>query len=98
MVVDARLLCQELQHCWVFHTQQFPVCIKNGPPPKGHPDMLLTPCRVHPPMNCGCPEGGWELNIRKVFLMFGILTVFHAHTVYYVICVYLLLSQLPVIP
>ena len=19
-----------------FHTQQFPVCIKNGPPPKGH--------------------------------------------------------------
>ena len=24
-------LCQELQQYWVFHTQQFPVCIKNGP-------------------------------------------------------------------
>ena len=22
--------CQELQHCWVFHAQQFPVCV-NGP-------------------------------------------------------------------
>jgi hypothetical protein len=30
-------VCQELQRCWVFHTQKFPVCIKNGPPPKGHP-------------------------------------------------------------
>jgi hypothetical protein len=39
MVVGARGtgLCQELQHCWVFHTQQFAMCIKNGPPPKGHP-------------------------------------------------------------
>ena len=39
MVVGARRtgLCQELQCCWVYHTQQFPVCIKNGPPPKGHP-------------------------------------------------------------
>ena len=39
-------LCHELQPCWVFHAQQFPVCIKNGPPPKGHPanltPMLLT--------------------------------------------------------
>ncbi|CDQ96164.1 unnamed protein product [Oncorhynchus mykiss] len=36
MVVGARRTgwCQELQRCWVFHTQQFPVCIKNGPPPK----------------------------------------------------------------
>ena len=33
-------LCQELQRCWVFHFQQFPVCIKNGPPPKGHPANL----------------------------------------------------------
>ena len=33
-------LCQELQRCWVFHTQQFPVCIKNGTPPKGPPDNL----------------------------------------------------------
>jgi hypothetical protein len=29
-------ICQELQRCWVFHAQQFPVCIKNGPPHKGH--------------------------------------------------------------
>jgi hypothetical protein len=34
-------LCQELQRCWVFHTQQFPVCMKNGPPPKGHPANLI---------------------------------------------------------
>ena len=42
MVVGARrtVLCQELQCCWVFHTQQFPVCIINGPPPKGHPANL----------------------------------------------------------
>ena len=32
--------CQELQRCWVFHAQQFPVCINNGPPPKGHPANL----------------------------------------------------------
>ena len=32
--------CQELQRCWVFHAQQFPVCIKNGPPLKGHPANL----------------------------------------------------------
>jgi hypothetical protein len=63
MVVGARHtgLCQELQHCWVFHAQHFPVCIKNGQPPKGHPDLhyygvnmgqhhcetLSTPCRDH---------------------------------------------------
>jgi hypothetical protein len=42
MVVGARRtgLCQELQRCWVFHTQQFPVSIKNGPLPKGHPVNL----------------------------------------------------------
>ena len=33
-------LCQELQPSWVFHAQQFPVCIKNGPLPKGHLDKL----------------------------------------------------------
>jgi hypothetical protein len=33
-------LCRELQCWWVFHTQQFPVCIKNNPPPKGHPANL----------------------------------------------------------
>ena len=27
---------KELQRCWVFQTQQFPVCVKNGPPPKGY--------------------------------------------------------------
>ena len=37
MVVGARHtgLCQQLQCFWVFHAQQFPVCIKNGPPHKG---------------------------------------------------------------
>ena len=42
MVVGARRtsLCQELQRCWTFHTQQFPMFIKKGPPPKGHPDNL----------------------------------------------------------
>ena len=40
MVVGARRtsLCQKLQQCWVIHAQQFLVCFKNGPPPKGHPD------------------------------------------------------------
>ena len=38
MVVGARRtgLAQELQHCWVSPARQLPVCIKNGPPPKGH--------------------------------------------------------------
>ena len=42
MVVAARRtgLCQELKRCWVFHSQQFPMRIKNGPPPKGHPANL----------------------------------------------------------
>ena len=42
MVVGARRtgLCQELQRCWVFHTQQFTVCIKNSQPHKGHPANL----------------------------------------------------------
>ena len=42
MVVGARCtgLCKELQHCWVFQAQQFPVCIKNGPPPRGYPTNL----------------------------------------------------------
>ena len=42
MVVGARStgLCAELQHCWVLHTKQCIVCIKNGPPPKGHPANL----------------------------------------------------------
>ena len=34
-----RFVCQELQRCWIFYTQQFPLCI-NGPPPKGHPANL----------------------------------------------------------
>jgi hypothetical protein len=33
-------MLQELQRCWVFDAQKFPVCIKNGPPPKGHPANL----------------------------------------------------------
>ena len=30
-------VCQQLQNCWVFHDQQFALCIKNGAPPKGLP-------------------------------------------------------------
>jgi hypothetical protein len=72
MVVGARHtgLCQELQHCWVFHNQQFPVCIKSGPLPKGHPATWH---------NCGehwSLHGGVQLNIRKVFLMFCTFSVF----------------------
>ena len=33
-------MCQEWQRYWVFHSQQFHICIKNGPPPKGHPANL----------------------------------------------------------
>ena len=42
IIVGARRtgVCQELQRCWVFHAQLFPVCIKNGQPPKGHPANL----------------------------------------------------------
>ena len=42
MRIGARLtgLCQELQCRWVFHSQQLLVCIKNGPPLKGHPANL----------------------------------------------------------
>ena len=29
-------LCQELQCCRVFHAQQFPMYIKDGPPLKGY--------------------------------------------------------------
>ena len=43
MIVGARRtgLCQELQRCWVFHIQRFPVCIENSPPPKGHQANLI---------------------------------------------------------
>ena len=42
MVVGARCtgLYQELQCCWAFRAQQFPLCINNDPPPKGHPAKL----------------------------------------------------------
>jgi hypothetical protein len=42
MVVGARRtgLSQELQLRCIFHTQQFTGCIKDGPPPKGHPANL----------------------------------------------------------
>ena len=45
MVVGAMLigLCWELQRCWGFQAQQFPVCIENGPPPKGHPAYFTQP-------------------------------------------------------
>ena len=34
---------QELQRCWFFQAQPFPVCFKNGPPSKGHPANLTQP-------------------------------------------------------
>jgi hypothetical protein len=42
MVVGARRtsMCQELQRCWVFHAQQFPMYIKNDPSPTAHPANL----------------------------------------------------------
>ena len=51
MVVGARCtgLCQELQHCWVFHAEQFPVCIKNGPPLNGHPANCVKHWSHHGP-------------------------------------------------
>jgi hypothetical protein len=44
MIVDARRtgLCQQLQRCWVFHAQLFPVCIKNSAPPKVLATVLAT--------------------------------------------------------
>ena len=44
MVVGTRRtgLCQELRNYCVFHAQQFPLCIKNSPPHKGHPANLTT--------------------------------------------------------
>ena len=75
-----------------FHTQQFPVCIENGPPPKGHPanltqlwEALETTCASIPGerfrqiaefmprrIEAVLRANGVQLNIRKVFLMFGI--------------------------
>ena len=42
MVVGAERtgLCHDLQRCCVFHTQQFRVCLKNGPPTNGDPANL----------------------------------------------------------
>jgi hypothetical protein len=89
MVAGARrtALCQVLQRCWVFHDQQFPVCITNGPPTKGYPSTvgsigvnmgqhpcgtLSTPCRVLAPTNLGYSEGKGGLG---VFLMLCTLSV-----------------------
>ena len=57
MVVGGRCtgLCQELHHVWVFHAQQFPVCIKNGPTSKGHPanwTQLLESTWASIPVEC----------------------------------------------
>ena len=43
---QAHWLCQELQRCWGFHAQQFPVCIKDSPPPNGHPANLTQLCEA----------------------------------------------------
>jgi hypothetical protein len=59
MVVGARCtgLCQELQYRWVFHPQQFTVCIKNGPPPKGNPANLT---QLWEAMSQHGPESLWN--------------------------------------
>ena len=50
MVIGARKtgLCQELQRCWVFHVQQFPVYIKDGQSPASGDDQQLTKVCVAP--------------------------------------------------
>ena len=61
----------------VLHTQQFPMCIKNGPPPKGHPANLTRLWKALE-TNLGCSEGkrrGVQLNIRKVSIMSNTLSV-----------------------
>ena len=100
MVVGAGCtgLHQELQRYWVFHNQQFPVCIKNGPPPKGHPANLTQLWEASEstwasiPVGCfrhlvesmsdelrlSWEQNGVQLNIRKMFLMFG-LEIGRAH-------------------
>ena len=49
-IVGARHRCQVwVRNCntdGFFHAQQFPVCIKNGPPPKGHPANITTVGRI----------------------------------------------------
>ena len=97
MVVGVRhtALCQELQRCWVFHAQQFPVCIKNGPLPKGHPDNLTQLCAALESTWASIPVERFQhlvesipqrieavlrqLNIREVFLMFCKLSVYSTH-------------------
>ena len=69
---------------------QFPMLIKSGPPPKGHPANLtqlweaLESIWASIPVECFCPDelrlflrakGGLQLNIRKVVLTFGMLGV-----------------------
>ena len=41
----------------VFHAQQFPVCIKNGPPPKGHPPNLTQMCTPQTKMTVAVANG-----------------------------------------
>ena len=75
MVVGARRtgLCQELQHCWVFHAKQFPLCIKNGLPPKGPPANLTQLWEALESTWANIPVGREvQVTIRKVFLMFDI--------------------------
>ena len=91
MVVGARRtgLFQELPRCWVFHAQQFPVCIKNGPPPKGYGANLTQlestwtsiPVARFRHLVESMPRRieaamGWQLNTQKLYLMVGVLSVY----------------------
>lgn len=74
MVVGARHTgsCQELQHCWVFHAQQFPMYIKNGPPAKGHPANLTTVGSVG--VNMGQhPRGALSTHLSMLRRIQGVL-------------------------
>ena len=96
MVVGVRRtsLCQELQHCWGFHAQPFPVCIKNGPPPNGHPanftqlwealesTWAIISVERFQHLVESMPrriEVVLQINIRKGILMFCTLGVYYVH-------------------
>jgi hypothetical protein len=66
-----------------FSSSQTPECIENGPPPKGHLANLTELWEARPNESAAQridavlrAKSGVQLNIRKVFLMFGILSVF----------------------
>jgi hypothetical protein len=96
MVVGARHtgLCQELQRCWIIHTQQFQCVSRMVHDPKdiqttwhdcgkdwiqhGPCGTLSKPCRVHALSNWGYSEGK---NIKKVWCL-STLYLYCIYTLY----------------